>query len=744
MAGPWDEFNNQSGPWSDFQQKPSQGPQYREIKVLEDGTSLIEMRNGKMAVLNQREGFSSTNPEDIAAVERGESPLQTTAKRRGQEQLLQQAPMTARAQQVVEGVPFVGSYLDELGGLVGGPELQQKTRALSEAKRDIDPVESTALNVGGSIASTVALAPFVATRGLTEAMRQMPRLQRYLTGAATAGGLGAAEGAIYGAGAGTEGERLRSAGEGAMMGGAFSTLFGAAAPMVAEIAGAGWANVRRLLVDTDLQQIQQAFGISKDAAKVLRDVSESTGMELEDALGAIQRAGQQGMVADADDAFASVLDASMRMSPAAGATGRAAVEGRAKQAGASIEQTLDEQLFPMPARKDGVPPDATDLAAAEASRFQNVRRETYKVALNEPVRYDQPLGRDIESFLNDRIEPALLNKAIKDANAEMREFGIGNQQIMATIGEDGNIAFQEMPNMMQLHYLKQAIGEQGYGAGAKVEGVLTQEARRARNQYRDLANMMGEMNPTYKRASQLGGDNIAAREAIDLGSVALANRITAQELRRDLQALPEDARQFVKMGLRAGLQDMLDRSKGALTTDVDIAEAIKLTRELSSNAMRNKIRMIMGPSASRDLFKELDKVTAALQLRAATATNSQTAQRQTFKESVAEVTDPSALATLAQGQIPAATAKAIQTATGATGDVTARRSQSVGEMLVRAMTAARGTDAEEQVKALYAAVRAGTAKQEDFDRVSQAIMNDVTIPVGVFGLSVPLARENQE
>ena len=47
--------------------------------------------------------------------------------------------------------------------------------------------------------------------------------------------------------------------------------------------------------------------------------------------------------------------------------------------------------------------------------------------------------------------------------------------------------------MMQLHYLKQAIGEQGYGAGAKVEGVLTQEARRARNQYRDLANTIGEM-----------------------------------------------------------------------------------------------------------------------------------------------------------------------------------------------------------------------------------------------------------
>ena len=110
--------------------------------------------------------------------------------------------------------------------------------------------------------------------------------------------------------------------------------------------------------------------------------------------------------------------------------------------------------------------------------------------------------------------------------------------------------------------------------------------------------------------------------------------------------MPEDARQFVKMGLRAGLQDMLDRSKGALTTDVTL-QGYQADRELSGTGMRNKIRMIMSPSASRDLFKELDKVTSALQLRAATATD-QTAQRRAFRESVAEVTDPGALATLAQ------------------------------------------------------------------------------------------------
>ena len=100
MAGAWDELSDTSG----LVDSATTDARLPRIKVLEDGTSLIEMRNGKMAVLNQREGFSSTNPEDIAAVQRGESPLQTTAKRRGQEQLLQQAPMTARAQQVVEGV----------------------------------------------------------------------------------------------------------------------------------------------------------------------------------------------------------------------------------------------------------------------------------------------------------------------------------------------------------------------------------------------------------------------------------------------------------------------------------------------------------------------------------------------------------------------------------------------------------------------------------------------------------------
>jgi len=85
------------------------------------------------------------------------------------------------------------------------------------------------------------------------------------------------------------------------------------------------------------------------------------------------------------------------------------------------------------------------------------RTARYDAAYSTPIDYAGPTGRQIEAIVTQRIEPDILNQAIQQANAEMRDRGMTNQQIMAQIGPDGSIQFVEMPNVRQLDELKRQL-----------------------------------------------------------------------------------------------------------------------------------------------------------------------------------------------------------------------------------------------------------------------------------------------
>jgi hypothetical protein len=461
-------------------------------------------------------------------------------------------------------------------------------------------------------------------------------------------------------------------------------------------------------------------------------------------LRAIDRAGEQGMIADADVATQTLLDAVAAAEGTASSIVRREVDERSRQAGRQLGATMDETIVPAP-KVNGVSADAQDLATQISQKSAPARGRLYSVAFQQPIDYTKPAGQRIMSVLN-KVDSNELLDAINRSNKDLgfsddpvlqRMFEEGKlRQILATIDPSGKIKFTDEPTIAQLDQLKRQIGEQAYGAGSTVEGKVTQEARRARKIYKELSGALKEAVPIYGQAVALGGHKIAEEAALEIGTKVLQKGTSPREIIRSLSELDESQRQFARIGLRQTIQDTIDNTKATITSpDVNINQVREVLREMSTDAARSKMIAVLGKENANALFKELDKASAALELRAAVAVNSKTAVRQSMQESISEQTETGMLRSLAEGRIPTATQQVIQSVTGATGEYTAKQKAKIMREIATAITKARGKDAKDQLRAIYNSFRDDQATAEDMAQASQILLNEVTLPATMFGVS---------
>ena len=146
--------------------------------------------------------------------------------------------------------------------------------------------------------------------------------------------------AVSGAGQADPGEdRLQAAKEGAKTGGAIGLGFGVAAPTVAS---AG-RNIAEIIRRSDVPLIAATLRISNEAAMVIKDAFQRGG-DIDSAVEGIQRAGEQGMLADAGYAAQALLDATAASSERSGQIVRDSLEDRAKAVSRNLNQTLNQTL----------------------------------------------------------------------------------------------------------------------------------------------------------------------------------------------------------------------------------------------------------------------------------------------------------------------------------------------------------------------------------------------------------------
>jgi hypothetical protein len=678
------------------------------LMLTDDGGRIYDTPEG---LVFTSPGYSTSDQKVIREIieqqkKKGGKTPREMAESRIRQDILGQAPIASRGAAAIQGLPFVGEYVDELIGLAS-PRIQQNVRAAQSAMSEEYPITTGALQTGTAIAAT---APFLPARVAGTALEK----------ALKTGGLGAvfggAEGGVSGYGRGeTPEQRMESAESGAKWGAGGGAAGGFLSPYLERIFK---------LFDKPARTLADQLGISVEAAKVIRSTF-SQGGNMQDAVDAVERAGRTGMIADANAATKALTDAVAATGGEASEIVSSSVRQRAETAGIDLSSQLDETLGDVPAGTRSVLEEV-------AGRSASARGRLYDAALGSPIDYTSTAGAAIESLF-ERIPDRVKVEAIRRANEAMQMEGTRGQtmQIRAIIGDDGSVSFSEMPNMTQLNELKIALQEMAQDMVNPRTGQMTAEGIRYQKIAGELRGALTEANPIYGRAVDLGGEKIQEENAFMLGLDMLKDKTTREQVQQGLSGITQAQRDLVRRGVRSNIDETLANVKSSIDAggETEIAEARRLLRNLSSRANRDKLQMLLSPEEYAEFERTLMQSYMAMDLRASTARGSQTAIRQQVQGDIEQATSGRMLRNIQQGKPAMATQDIIKALTGATDEFTVQQRQAVYADLARVLVGRQGMDAQAALNYIQQAVENGKIDQKRAAFVA-GVVNRALIPAG--------------
>ena len=678
------------------------------LMLTDDGGRIYDTSEG---LVFTSPGYSTSDQKVIREIieqqkKKGGKTPKEMAESRIRQDILGQAPIASRGAAAIQGLPFVGEYVDELIGLAS-PRIQQNVRAAQSAMSEEYPITTGALQTGTAIAAT---APFLPARvaGTT--------LERALKTGALGTVFGGAEGGVSGYGRGeTPEQRMESAKSGAKWGAAGGLGGGLSSPYLERISR---------LFDKPARTLADQLGISVEAAQVIRSTF-SQGGNMQDAVDAVERAGRTGMIADANAATKAMTDAVAATGGEASDIVSSSVRQRAETAGIDLSSQLDETLGDVPAGTRSVLEEV-------AGRSASARGRLYDAALGSPIDYTSTAGAAIESLF-ERIPDRVKVEAIRRANEAMQMEGTRGQtmQIRAIIGDDGSVSFLEMPNMTQLNELKIALQEMAQDMVNPRTGQMTAEGIRYQKIAGELRGALTEANPIYGRAVDLGGEKIQEENAFMLGLDMLKDKTTREQVQQGLSGITQAQRDLVRRGVRSNIDETLANVKSSIDAggETEIAEARRLLRNLSSRANRDKLQMLLSPEEYAEFERTLMQSYMAMDLRASTARGSQTAIRQQVQGDIEQATSGGMLRNIQQGKPAMATQDIIKALTGATDEFTVQQRQAVYADLARVLVGRQGMDAQAALNYIQQAVENGKIDQKRAAFVANVISR-ASIPAG--------------
>lgn len=522
--------------------------------------------------------------------------------------------------------------------------------------------------------------------------------------------LGAAAGATQGFMEGEDGlaNRMQSS----LIGGGIGGTLGGAIPGVAEIGRqlfrAGEGAIRNSRIGNALARDLE---VSPAAGRFMGDaVSAEDGASMAQAL---NRAGPDAMLADASPAMAGRLDAAMRSPVAGSGVARQRVDERSGAAYNDIMDALNgNQMGPrMP------PVEAQRRMAAGARPTIN---EAYQRAYNTPIDYSSEAGRVVEDLVG-RLPAGPARRAIQQANDLMAYDGVPNAQIMAQVGDDGRVAFQAMPNVMQLDYIKRAFDSLAEDGKDPLTGRLSSEGAFASRIARDIreatkeATRDGAGRSPYEDALSSAASDIRQRGAMRTGATLLRPQTTVEEAAEAIG----DATEAELRAMRQGVMGQIDHVLGnvrAVSSDqnIDARQAMQALRELSSPNSQRKLEGLFG-SDWPGVRQSIDRASAALGLRANTSANSATASRQMVDREITESVTPGALR---RGKPLDAAKEFIGGITGASPEAIARTRDEVKAEIAELLTRQGGAP-QEVIDAVSRALRANPSNPRAGDTLRQ-------------------------
>ena len=585
MSGPWQRYQSaataQSGPWARYAGRPD--PRTMDLEAANAGLP--------RATLERVANADQMAADDIA---------------------LNSAPGVGPISKILQGVPFVGQYADEAAGAIsnaigGDPNVTQYMRDVQGAMDRQRPGAAMGYQIAGGVAGGLPLAAPVGAA--YTAIGPTSLAGKVATGGLLGGVTGGVEGAVSGYGAGNDGDRAQTAGEWGILGGGLGTAIGAALPAVGAGASAGYRAVRDQVSSTP----SQVPGMSRTASdRVLQSVGA-------DSASPNALRGPDAMLADIGPATRGLLDEAVNVSPTGAAVAGRAVSDRAASTTGRLNTVFDDVL--------GGPEGIRSVQNAVRQSTQPGVKAAYRQAYSTPIDYSSEAGRKIESLI-ERLPARQVSRAVDLATDQMIYDGLPSPQIMARVGNDGRVAFEQMPNTIQLDYIKRAFDQIAQDSIDPITGRFSSQGNFANRIARDLADALGDANPAYRTALNEAADGFTLERAGQIGRKILSPQSTREDIAEWAARATDIERRVLGQTLRSDIDERMSNVVRAVSDgNMEAREAQKILRDMSSRSVRDKLETALGSDQAGRIFDALEETASALETRAAVAANSRTAAR---------------------------------------------------------------------------------------------------------------------
>ena len=727
------------GPTEKYQYQKDVAEQYETVVdgLPDNGRVLRNKQTGQEVYVSK--GMSTADPAvvDRAKIAADQMKMQMDVEQtpRGmmesdiRQEIIQKAGLPgAMGLKVKEGELFTGGAADEqiaamkAAGIQGTErpyeEVLQQARGLSRATQAEYPVASELAKMTGMVSSLSPMAlgkkalykavPGLADYigGVQQKVADMPPLAKQaatVAGGTTAAGL---EGFTYGLGEGEDIEgRLAKGWER----GGIQMLF--TAPISILLTSIGRIREARKVAGDVAQEIATSLGVSVESARLIQNAMDD-GRTLQETITLLRKAGDEGMIADATPAAKQLLDTAANVSGKARDVAEQNIEGRIGRQQSQLEQEMVGGL--------GQPkPPGQTVAETAKQRTSAEAGEAYKGARETPIDYASDAGMAIEDVIN-RIPTEDVKAAFGLANKLMQSEGKRNMQIMADIAEDGTITFREMPNVMQLDYLKRSLQNmalQNVDTFGKKNEIGMMYDRLAR----EVRDATAAAVPQYGKAVSLAREGFMDVEAGKLGEQLLTKKITVDDVIKFAEDASVSEREAARLGLRNAIDNIIGDAKKAASRpgDMQNVQVMKLINELSSSNNRKKIAQLLGEDVATPMFKRLDEVSQGVQMRS-TLGGSQTGIRVATGKDIEEQAAGGAITKFFLSRPMEFVGKVRDWATGEAAFMSARRDQIATE-IVEVLSGQSGKEAEIALKYVKEAIENGRVSAQKAAMIAKAV-----------------------
>lgn len=158
-----------------------------------------------------------------------------------------------------------------------------------------------------------------------------------------------------------------------------------------------------------------------------------------------------------------------------------------------------------------------------------------------------------------RVPGEAVRNAQRIAHAEGRPFG---EQLIASISDDGAVAFKRAPSLREWHYIQRGLRS---ATDAAYKGGVGEVGTAYKSLHRELLGAMDEASPLYRSARKAYASQSDLLEALNRGREILTPQTTrnVDSLADEIAGMSASEREMMQIGLARQMQDMLQATPDA-------------------------------------------------------------------------------------------------------------------------------------------------------------------------------------